>query len=304
MTLVVVGSVGIDTVETPFGRVEDVAGGSAVYFSLAASLFTEVRVAANVGHDYPPHPWEALRGRGADLSGLKVFEDQPTFRWTGRYEGDMASAETLQTELNVLAEPPVVPESYRKAPFVFLANMGADVQIRMLDALEGGTIFADTMNLWIKTQPEELREVLRRIDGLILNDGEARMLTGETNLIAAGGELLKMGPKIVVVKKGEHGAFLFAEQFHFALPAYPTARVVDPTGAGDSFAGGFLGFLAECGSLDKFELRRAMAYGTVAASVTVEKFSTLGLEEAGREELDRRYGELREFVRLEEHQRV
>jgi len=304
MTLVVVGSVGIDTVETPFGRVEDVVGGSAVYFSLAASLFTPVRVAANVGHDFPGHPWEALKQRETDLSGLKVFEDQPTFRWSGRYEGDMASAETLKTELNVLAEPPEIPDSYRGAPFVFLANMGADVQIQMLDQLDGGTAFADTMNLWIKTQPEELREVLRRIDGLILNDGEARQLTGEANLSAAGGELLKMGPKIVVVKKGEHGAFLFAPEFHFALPAYPTTRVIDPTGAGDSFAGGFVGFLASGGGLDKFRLRQAMAYGTVAASLTVEKFSTQALEEAGREDLDRRYAELREFVRLEERERV
>ncbi|MBC8330252.1 MAG: sugar kinase [Planctomycetes bacterium] len=304
MTLVVVGSVGIDTVETPFGRVEDVVGGSAVYFSLAASLFTEVRVAANVGHDFPAHPWEALRARGADLSGLKVYPDQPTFRWTGRYQGDMGSAETLSTELNLLAVPPVVPADYRGAPFVFLANMGADVQIRMLDELDGATVFADTMNLWIRTQPEELREVLRRVDGLILNDGEARMLTGETNLIAAGSELLKMGPEIVVVKKGEHGAFLFAPEFHFALPAYPTTRVVDPTGAGDSFAGGFVGFLASAGEVDKHRLRQAMAYGTVAASLTVEKFSTQALEEASREDLDRRYAELREFVRLEQRERV
>jgi sugar/nucleoside kinase (ribokinase family) len=304
MSLVVIGSVGIDTVETPFGRVEDVAGGSAVYFSLAASLFTQVRVAANVGHDYPPHPWDALRGRGADLSGLKVFADQPTFRWSGRYVGDMGSAETLRTELNVLAEPPVVPDDFVAAPFVFLANMGADVQIRMLDRLDGGVVFADTMNLWIETQPEELREVMSRIDGLILNDGEARMLTGETNLIQAGEALLERGPRTVVVKKGEHGAFLFTPDFHFALPAYPTTRVVDPTGAGDSFAGGFLGSLAAHGSLDHGALRRAMAYGTVAASLTVEKFSTLGLEEASREDLEGRYAELHDFIRLEDPQRV
>lgn len=303
MSLVVIGSVGIDTVETPFGRVEDVAGGSAVFFSLAASLFTRVRIAANLGADYPAHPWEALRARGADLGGLRVFEDRPTFRWSGRYQGDMAVAETLRTELNVLAEPPVVPPDFRAAPYVFLANMGADVQLRMLDEFAGATVFADTMNLWIETQPAELREVLSRIHGLILNDGEARMLTGRTNLIEAGEALLAMGPRLAVIKKGEHGALLFAPDQRFALPAFPTSRVVDPTGAGDSFAGGFVGFLASArgdgrGIEDPEDLRRAMAYGIVAASLTVEKFSTLALEDADRAELDRRYDQLREFVRL------
>lgn len=300
MSLVVIGSVGIDTVETPFGRVEDVVGGSAVYFALAASLFGPVRIAANVGYDFPPHPWDALRARGADLSGLRVFSDQPTFRWSGRYEGAMNSATTLRTELNVLAEPPRVPASFRGAPLVFLANMGADVQIRMLDELAGGVVFADTMNLWIETQPEELREVLRRVDGLILNDGEARMLTGESNLIAAGAALAAMGPRVVVVKKGEHGALLFGPGFRLALPAYPTTRVVDPTGAGDAFAGGFLGSLAAAGgALEQAALRRGLAYGTVTASMAVEKFSTLALEEASRPDLDRRYAELREYVRIE-----
>ena len=298
MSLVVVGSVGLDTIETPSGRVDGVVGGTAVYASLAASLFTEVRLAANVGNDFPNDPWKELETRGADLSGLRHFGDQPTFRWSGRYSGDMNSAETLLTELNVLAEPPVVPATFCGAPFVFLANMGADVQLRVLEELEGKAVFADTMNLWIDTQREELLALLRRIDGLILNDGEARMLTGETNLIRAGAMLLEWGPAVVVIKKGEHGAFLFEESFHFALPAYPTASVVDPTGAGDSFAGGFLGALAENGDLEPASLRRAMAYGTVAASVTVERFSTAGLMEAERADLDRRLAELQEFIRL------
>ncbi|HEX9792873.1 MAG TPA: PfkB family carbohydrate kinase [Planctomycetota bacterium] len=299
MTLVVVGSAGMDTVETPFGRVEDAVGGSAVYFSLAASLFTKVQIAANIGQDYPRRVWDFLQHeRGADLAGVRTFADQPSFRWSGRYEGDMNSAQTLLTELNVLAEPPTPPASYRGAPFVFLANMGPDVQLRMLEDLDGGTVFADTMNLWIEIQGSALLELMKRIDGLILNDGEARALTGETNLIRAGEDLLEMGPRLAVVKKGEHGAFLFTRDFHFALPAYPVREVVDPTGAGDSFAGGFVGHLAACGSLEPDALRKAMAYGTVAASCTVERFSTEGLELANRAQLDARLAELRSFISL------
>ncbi|KAA3608013.1 MAG: sugar kinase [Planctomycetota bacterium] len=298
MSLVAVGSVGLDTVETPFGKVEEVIGGSAVYFSLAASLFTRIQIAANVGNDFPDRIWQLLAERGADLSGIKVIEDMPTFRWSGRYQGDMNEAETLRTELNVLALPPETPESYGGSPFVFLANMGADVQLATLQRLQGRYVFADTMNLWIETQRDLLLELMAKLHGLILNETEARMLTGETNLIKAGGALLDLGPRVVVIKKGEHGAFLFERSFHFALPAYPTAQVVDPTGAGDSFAGGFLGALADMGSLEPTALRRAMALGTVTASLTVEHFSTGGLEAADRKEVDRRFRELHEFVRL------
>ena len=299
MSLVVVGSFGLDTVETPFGRREEVLGGSAVYFSLAASMFTEVKLAGNVGSDFPESAWRTLDDRGAVRTGIQVFDDQPTFRWSGRYEGDMNEAETLRTELNVLAEPPQVPADYRGSEFVFLANMGPDTQLEMLEQLDGGTVFADTMNLWIDTQRENLVRLLGRLDGIVLNDAEARALTGESNLIRAGEALLRIGPRVAVVKKGEHGAFLFERDFHFALPAYPTSQVVDPTGAGDSFAGGFLGSLAEMGELTPANLRKAMAFGTVAASMTVERFSTEGLEKAAREQLERRYAELREFVHFE-----
>lgn len=299
MSLVVVGSFGLDTVETPFGRREEVLGGSAVYFSLAASLFTHVKLAGNVGSDFPAAAWKALDQRGADRSGIRVFDDQPTFRWSGRYEGDMNEAETLLTELNVLAEPPQVPESYRNAPFVFLANMGPETQLDMLEQLQGGITFADTMNLWIDTQRDSLLRLLGRLDGVVMNDAEARTLTGESNLIKAGEALLKLGPKLVIVKKGEHGSFLFGEDLRFALPAYPTSQVVDPTGAGDSFAGGFLGSLAEMGQASASNLRRAVAFGTVTASMTVERFSTEGLEKAAREQLEHRYTELRAFVSFE-----
>ena len=298
MKLSVVGSIGIDTIETPFGRAENVVGGSALYFSLAASLFTEVRVAANLGGDFPDEAWEPVRQRGGDLSGLRRFEDQQTFRWEGRYQGNMNEAETLLTELNVLAEPPVIPSSWRGGDFAFLANMGADVQLEMLAALDADVVFADTMNLWIDTQREQVELLLSRIDGLILNDSEARLLTGCDHLISAGEALLAMGPRIVVIKKGEHGAFLFAPDLRFAVPAFPTTTVVDPTGAGDSFAGGFIGSLAAMGGTDNAMLRQSMAYGTVAASITVEQFSTAGLTAAKRCDIDQRYDLLCNFVRI------
>ena len=299
MSLVVVGSFGLDTVETPFGRREEVLGGSAIYFSLAASLFTDVRLAGNVGADFPEAALETLKRRGADCSGIQVYKDQQTFRWAGRYQGDMNEAETLVTELNVLAEPPKIPDSYKGAPYVFLANMGPDTQLEMLKQLNGGQVFADTMNLWIDIQRDNLLKLLGQLDGLVLNDAEARTLTGKSNLIQAGNALLEMGPEVVIIKKGEHGAFLFAPSFHFALPAFPTDAVVDPTGAGDSFAGGFLGSLAEMGEFSPTNLRRAMAFGTVAASMTVEHFSTEGLENAARDHLERRYTQLRDFVQFD-----
>ena len=298
MSLVVVGSFGIDTIETPFGRAEDVVGGSAVYFSLAASLFSQVKLAGNIGSDFPQAPLQILKKRGADLSGIQMFRDQATFRWTGRYEGEMNEAETLRTELNVIVEPPKIPDNYIQSPFVFLANMGPSTQLEVLDTLQGGLVFADTMNLWIDTALTDLHQVINKVDGLILNDAEARALTGETHLILAGEALLEMGPDTVIIKKGEHGAFLFTDGLHFALPAYPTSQVVDPTGAGDSFAGGFLGALAEMGEVTPANLRRAMAYGTVAASMTVEHFSTRGLEAAVRDCLDRRFQELQDFVQF------
>ncbi len=298
MTLSVVGSIGIDTVETPFGKAEKVAGGSALYFSLAASFFTKVRVAANLGFDFPDSAWDAVRKRGGDLSGLRRFDDQPTFHWEGRYEGDMNEAETLLTELNVLTETPVVPAEWKGGEFAFLANMGADTQLEMLAALDAKVVFADTMNLWINTQRELLDELLGKIDGLILNDAEARMLTGRKNLISAGEALLEMGPRMVVVKKGEHGAFLFTPNMHFAVPAFPTTSVIDPTGAGDSFAGGFIGCLDALGGTSNEMLKKAMGYGTVAASLTVEQFSTAGLVAAERNLLDERFNLLCDFVRI------
>jgi len=298
MSLAVFGSVGLDDITTPHASVEGVVGGSAVYFSLAASLFTEVRLAANVGGDFPTGAWDTLRARGADLAGLQMFEDKPTFRWSGRYEGAMNEAETLNTELNVLIERPLVPESYRDSRYLFLANMAPQTQLEILESFPNATAFADTMNLWIENDRAPLERLMQLIYGLVLNEGEARMLTGEHNLLRAGAALQKMGPEVIIIKKGEHGAFLFTPDGRFGLPAYPVEDVIDPTGAGDSFAGGLMGALAAGEDFGMDALRSAMAFGTVCASVTVEAFSTEGLEKANMVQVQQRYDELRDFLRF------
>jgi len=298
MSLAVFGSVGLDDISTPTGAVEGVVGGSAVYFSLAASLFTDVRLAANVGGDFPESAWSTLRARGTDLRGLQLFADRQTFRWSGRYVGDMNEAQTLNTELNVLIEEPLVPESYKDSRFLFLANMSPDTQLTILEQFPHAVAFADTMNLWIDTSRENLERLMSLVYGMVLNDGEARMLTGEHNLLKAGAKLQQMGPDVIVIKKGEHGSFLFTPDGRFGLPAYPVENVVDPTGAGDSFAGGMMGALAESDSFSMEALRSAMAYGTVCASLTVEQFSTAGLENSSRHVVDARYHEFREFLRF------
>ncbi len=299
MTLAVFGSVGLDNIVTPAASVEGVVGGSAVYFSLAASLFTQVRLAANVGGDFPTQAWDTLRARGTDLSGLQVFADRPTFRWSGRYQGTMNEAETLATELNVLVEEPLVPDSYRDSRYLFLANMAPATQLEILQAFPQATAFADTMNLWIENERAALDSLLELIYGLVVNEGEARMLTGEHNLLRAGMALQNMGPDVVIIKKGEHGAFLFTPDGRFGLPAYPVENVVDPTGAGDSFAGGLMGSLAAAEDFGMDALRRAMATGTVCASLTVEAFSTSGLEAASLADVEKRYLELQDFLRFQ-----
>ena len=299
MTLLVVGSTAFDTVETPFGKRDDCLGGSSTYFSLAAALFGEVRLVSVVGEDFPPESRALLSERGIKLDGLEVSPGT-TFRWSGRYSADMNSRETLDVQLNTFGDfRPKVPEAFADSRFVFLANGAPGTQASVLDQVEGAAFaVADTMDLWIETQRDGLLELLRRIDGLIVNDQEIKMLTGETNLIRAGRAALALGPKLIIVKKGEHGCFLFSNYFQHALPAYPTERVVDPTGAGDSFAGGFMGFLAGSDSLSLWNMKRAIAYGTVTASLTVEDFGVDRLAGSNREEVERRYQELIQFVSI------
>jgi sugar/nucleoside kinase (ribokinase family) len=299
-SLLVVGTVALDDVATPSGEAVGVLGGSATYFSVAASLFTRVALVAVVGEDFPAAYRAVLEARDIDLSGLETARDGKTFHWGGRYDATMNAATTLVTDLNVLAtfSPRLSPAS-RRAPYVFLANMAPETQVRVLDQLEARRlVFADTMNYWIAHEREALLRVLPRVDGLVVNDEEARALGGNRNLIAAGKRLLELGPRFVVVKKGEHGAFLFARDRSFALPSYPLEVVRDPTGAGDSFAGGLMGSLAASGGATTEHVAAAMVHGTVAASYAVSAFSLDDLARVTRADVDRRAAELRRFVAI------
>ncbi|HNV86193.1 MAG TPA: PfkB family carbohydrate kinase [Candidatus Omnitrophota bacterium] len=275
--LTVVGTVAFDCLETPFGKRDDVFGGSASFFSMSASYFTPVSLVAVVGKDFPDGFRKILEDRKIDLSGLEVT-DGKTFRWKGKYSGDMNSAQTLETHLNVLETFSPRLGKNRDSEFVFLANVDPDIQGKVLDQVNGAAVklsALDTMNYWIHTRKESLLKVLKRVGLLVINDAEARDLSGEHNLIRAARLIQKMGPSTIVLKKGEHGVLLFNRDDVFALPAYPLEKVFDPTGAGDTFAGGFMGYLAKTGDLGFENLKRAVSYGTVMASFAVEDF---GLE--------------------------
>lgn len=285
--LIVVGTVAFDSIETPFGKRERVLGGSASYFSYAASFFTKVGLVGIVGADFPRELLAPHKKRGIDTSGLVCDSSGKTFFWSGSYEGDMNSAKTLETRLNVFADfAPVIPADYRDAPFVFLANSHPLSQLSVLDQVDKDAfVCCDSMNYWIDSANESLREVLSRVDGFFCNDAEARMLAKTTNLIHAGRKLLTLGPKFVTIKKGEHGAILFHREGLCGLPAYPSENVMDPTGAGDSFAGGFMGTLARAGRTDLETMREALVYGTNIASYAVEGFSLESLLELTDEKI-------------------
>lgn len=274
MDLVVVGSVALDSVQTPAGKVEDALGGSALYFAAAASFLTPVKVVAVVGEDFDQRQIEFLRERRVDFEGLEVRAGK-TFRWGGIYHENMNERTTLYTHLNVFEDfTPKIPASYVDSPFVFLANIHPSLQGSVLDQMRNPRFVAmDTMNFWIEGTPKELAETLRRADMLIVNDEEARQLSGEWSLSRAAARIREMGPRDVVIKKGEHGALLFHEDSVFAAPAFPVERVVDPTGAGDTFAGGMMGYLASIGRTDFETLKAAVMVGTALASFCVEDFS-------------------------------
>ncbi len=299
MSLLVVGTIAFDSVETPYDRRDEVLGGSATHFAYAASPFEAVRLVGVVGEDFPDKHLGEFRDREIDCAGVEVAQGK-TFRWGGRYEADWNTRHTLFTDLNVLETfDPKVPEQHKDTRFVFLANGTPSVQMRALEQCDKAEfVVADTMNLWIDIAKEDLLAVLQRIDGVVLNDEEARMLTGETNLIRAARATLGLGPRFVILKKGEHGAFLIGDDLHFALPAYPVDEVLDPTGAGDSFAGGFMGYLASVKNTQPHTLRRAMLYGTVTASFCVEGFSVDALAASDRSAIETRYNELASIVTL------
>jgi sugar/nucleoside kinase (ribokinase family) len=289
MSLLVVGSIAFDSIETPSGKVDDALGGSATYFSYAASFFTKPRLVGVVGDDFPSAFRQLLAGRQIDTTGL-VTQPGKTFRWRGRYHQDMNTRDTLEVHLNVFGcFEPVLPSQFRDSSHVFLANGSPLLQATVLSQVaRPSLVLADTMDLWISTQRDALLALLPRLDGLLLNDSEARMLTGEDNMVRAGHGVRRLGPRFVIIKKGEHGAMLFSADGVFVVPAYPTADVVDPTGAGDSFAGGLLGYLDSDDSPPPGRLRRAMAYGAVVASLTVEGFGLDRLRRATRPEIDSR----------------
>ncbi|MEW6354719.1 MAG: PfkB family carbohydrate kinase [Planctomycetota bacterium] len=298
-SLLVVGSVALDTVETPHGKLEGGLGGSAVYFSYAASFFTRVRLVGVVGRDFPKKFVDLIKGRNVDAAGLQIV-DGKTFRWSGAYEGAMSQAETKRVELNVFGDfQPEIPESFRDSEFVFLANGSPVTQKHVLEQMTNPKFaVADTMNLWIETTRDALLDLLKVVDGIVLNDGEARMLTGEPNLLRAARRIQALGPRLVVVKKGEHGAMLVSEDMVLALPAYPVETVKDPTGAGDSFAGGMMGYLAERGQVSDGSLKKALAYGTMCASFNVEDFSLNRFQQIERRDIDERLDEYLSMLRI------
>ncbi len=304
MSILVVGTVAFDSVRTPRASAERILGGSATHFSVAASFFAPVRLIAVVGEDFEARHRQPLLDRGVDLGGLSVAKGE-TFFWSGVYHENMNDRDTLETRLNVLAEfDPVVPEAWRATPVVFLANVDPDLQIRVLDQMETpDLVAADTMNFWIEGKPESVRRMLRRVDLLFVNDQEIRQLTGIHNLVEAAEAVRGLGPKTVVVKRGEHGVLVFDAEGVFALPALPLREVVDPTGAGDAFAGGFLGALARALAKGRPDFRRAAVVGSVMASFQVEDFSldrVKVLEEGEIRERFRAFTTLTRFAPLEE----
>jgi sugar/nucleoside kinase (ribokinase family) len=301
MSVLVVGSVALDSVETPFGKADDVLGGSANFFSASASHLTKVSVVGVIGSDYPIEKLEPLKKRGVDYSGLERAEGS-SFRWRGRYRHDLNSAETLETHLGVFSHfSPKIPEKLRSCPYVFLANIDPRLQLDVLEQVKKPKLVAcDTMNFWIQSRRPDLLTLMDKVDLVTLNDAEARQLSEKANLVQAAQWIMARGPRHVIIKKGEHGAFMFTKNSIFFAPAFPLENVFDPTGAGDSFAGGFIGYLAATDDLSEANMRRAMIYGSVMGSFAVEKFSIERLMTVTRSEIDQRMGDMRRLVAFEE----
>ena len=299
--ILTVGSVAFDSVKTPFGEVSRVVGGAATYFSVAASFFTEVRVVAVVGDDFGDDQMKVFQGRRIDLAGLQKVPGE-TFRWGGEYSFDLNDRKTLYTHLNVFENfRPVIPERYQRSPFVFLGNIHPALQLEVLEQVRGPELVAaDTMNYWIERTPDELRAVLKRVNTLIINDSEARELSGEPNLVKAARIILAMGPKLLVIKRGEHGVLMTRSDGFFAVPGLPLEDVCDPTGAGDTFAGGFVGYLAACPAISDETLTRAIIAGSTMASFSVEDFSLNRLLRLSDGEVKNRFAEFKRLTHFGE----
>ena len=299
MSVITVGTMAFDAIETPFGKVDKIIGGSGTYVAYAASNFvTPIQQISIVGYDFPQEEMDELKKRGVDLEGVEIVADKKSFFWSGKYHIDMNTRDTLITDLNVLADfNPIVPESYQGAEFLMLGNLMPKLQLSVIDQLRvrPKLIVMDTMNFWMEIAMEELKEVLKKVDVLLVNDGEARQLSGEFSLVKAAREILKMGPKFLIIKKGEHGALLFHENHVFFAPALPLEEVFDPTGAGDTFAGGFIGHLAKTKDISFENMKTAIIVGSAMASFCVEKFGPERMKEITKEDIAAR---LSEFVQL------
>ncbi|MFN5642424.1 MAG: PfkB family carbohydrate kinase [Sphingobacteriales bacterium] len=299
MSLVVVGSMAFDDIETPFGKSNKIIGGAATYIAWSASNFaSEIKQISVVGGDFPQEELDLLSARGVVLDGVQVKKDQKSFYWSGRYHTDMNSRDTLDTQLNVLADfNPIVPDSYQDCEFLMLGNLVPAVQHSVIKQLKRRPklVVMDTMNFWMETAMEDLEKVIAEVDVLLVNDGEARQLSGQYSLVRAAREILKMGPKYLIIKKGEHGALLFHEDKVFFAPALPLEEVFDPTGAGDTFAGGFIGHIARTGDISFENMKSAIIVGSALASFCVEKFGTQRLKEISREQIEER---IQEFIQL------
>ncbi len=303
MSLIVTGSIGIDSVDSPMGNAEDVLGGSCSYFAAAASFFVPVRLVGAVGDDFPNSFMDVFRHFDIDLAGLEKRPESKTFRWHGRYHKNMNIRDTVDVQLNVLGETlPPIPPAYKNSQFVFLANTDPASQMELLDQFPDCHLaVADTMDLWINNEKPKLMQLLERLDGLVLNDDEAEQLADDSNLIRAAEKIIAMGPEFVIIKKGEHGALIEHAGVKVVLPAFPARDVVDPTGAGDSFAGGLMGYLAAtCSGIEisMRQLRRAMAYGTIVASFNIESFSLDRLGQITRNDIDERFNQYSEMLEL------
>jgi len=301
--LLVVGSLGLDTVEPPFDKVTDALGGSATFISLAASYFSgPIQLVGVVGSDYPQDYIDLLGKHNVDLEGLQIIEGGKTFRWGGKYHYDLNVRDTLFTDLNVFEKfDPVIPDNYKKSKYLCLGNIVPTLQLRVLDQMDNTQfVVCDTMNYWIEGMKDELVKLLKRVNVLIINDSEARLLSNEPNLIKAAKLIREMGPEFLIIKKGEHGAMLFADDTIFSAPAYPMEIIYDPTGAGDSFAGGFIGYLYKTRDLSPENMKRAVIYGSAMASFCVEKFSTKALEDLSYLQIQDRFREFRNLSRFDQ----
>jgi len=303
VSLLIVGSIAFDSIQTPFNKVENELGGSSTYISLSASYFTSpIHLVGVVGEDFDQKYIELFEEHNIDLEGLQVIPGGKTFRWGGKYHYDLNVRDTLFTELNVFENfNPRIPDKSKKSSYIMLGNIQPTLQLSVLEQLENPKfVVTDTMNLWIETAFDDLLKVLKKSNVLIINDSEARLLTNEPNLIKAAGKIQKLGPQYLIIKKGEHGALLFGEELIFSAPAYPLENINDPTGAGDSFAGGFIGYLHSTRDLSFENLKRAVIYGSALASFAVEKFGLEGILELTKLQIHDRFIEFRELSRFEE----